>query len=78
MNKLPFKMIDADQHFYETDDCFTRHLPRKWIDEGRAVQVIRREGEATGRVMFRRPEGNLLWRSSHPFHGAARRDAGIL
>ena len=52
MNKLPFKMIDADQHFYETDDCFTRHLPLKWIDEGRAVQVIRREGEATGRVMF--------------------------
>lgn len=49
---LPYRMIDADQHVYETDDCFTRHLPKKYIDEGRAIHVVRKPGESAGRVFF--------------------------
>jgi predicted TIM-barrel fold metal-dependent hydrolase len=51
MAKLQYKMIDADQHIYETDDCFTRHLPKTIVDEGRAVHVVRREGEQ-GRIFL--------------------------
>lgn len=52
MTTLPYKMIDADQHYYETDDCFTRHIPKKYIDEGRAVHIVRKEGEKEGRVFI--------------------------
>ena len=26
MAKLPYPLIDADNHYYETPDCFTRHI----------------------------------------------------
>lgn len=26
MTELGYLMVDADQHYYETDDCFTRHI----------------------------------------------------
>jgi predicted TIM-barrel fold metal-dependent hydrolase len=45
-------MVDADQHFYETDDCFTRHLPRRFVDEGRAVQVVHTDDKPQGRVFI--------------------------
>ncbi len=47
-----YGMVDADQHYYEPDDCFTRHLPRKMIDEGRAVRIVREEGKNEGRVFI--------------------------
>lgn len=45
-------MFDADQHYYEPDDAYTRHLPKKFIDEGRAVQVVRSPGKPHGRLFF--------------------------
>jgi predicted TIM-barrel fold metal-dependent hydrolase len=30
MINLPFPVLDADNHFYETKDSFTRHLPKKY------------------------------------------------
>jgi hypothetical protein len=52
MATLPYKMIDADQHIYETDDCFTQYLPKKYFPEGRAVHVVRATGEAQGRILL--------------------------
>ncbi|HYV62885.1 MAG TPA: amidohydrolase family protein [Bryobacteraceae bacterium] len=52
MAALPYRMIDADQHFYEVDDCFIRHLPKRFIQEGRGIHIVRKEGETEGRVMF--------------------------
>jgi predicted TIM-barrel fold metal-dependent hydrolase len=49
---LPYRIVDADQHFYEPDDCFTRHLPKKFIDEGRSVHIVREPGEREGRVFI--------------------------
>lgn len=52
MINLNYKMIDADQHLYETDDCFTRYIPKKYLEEGRAVHIVRKEGESQGRVFI--------------------------
>ena len=30
MGKLEFPVFDADNHLYETEDAFTRHLPAKY------------------------------------------------
>nr|MDT0664259.1 hypothetical protein [Micromonospora sp. DSM 115978] len=35
---MDFKAIDADNHYYETLDAFTRHLDRKFAKRG--VQVV--------------------------------------
>ena len=41
MTTLGYAMNDADNHYYEPDDCFTRHIesrlrPRTvWIDRSR-------------------------------------------
>ena len=44
---LDFLIIDADHHYYEPDDCFTRHMESAYAD--RAVNI--RRGEAQfGRV----------------------------
>jgi len=38
MNKLDYRLIDCDNHYYETDDCFTRHIEARyrretvWVD----------------------------------------------
>jgi predicted TIM-barrel fold metal-dependent hydrolase len=52
VSTLPYKMIDADEHLYECDDCFTRHLPKRFLSEGRAVHIVRAPGEAQGRVFI--------------------------
>jgi predicted TIM-barrel fold metal-dependent hydrolase len=52
MSALSYPMIDADQHFYEPDDCFTRYLPRRFVEEGRAVHIVRTDGQAQGRVFI--------------------------
>ena len=44
---LDFLMIDADHHYYEPDDCFTRHMESAYAD--RAVNIRRGEGKF-GRV----------------------------
>jgi predicted TIM-barrel fold metal-dependent hydrolase len=45
-------MIDADEHYYEPDDAFIRFLPKSFIDEGRAVRIVREENKAQGRVFI--------------------------
>lgn len=45
---LPYRPIDGDNHYYEPDDCCTRHLEPRFRD--RAVHVVRR------------PDGSGTWR----------------
>lgn len=52
MSALKYGMVDADQHYYEPDDCFTRHLQQRFIDEGRTVHVRREPGRAEGRIFM--------------------------
>ena len=37
MERLPYTVIDADQHFYEEPDSFLRHLPKK---HRKAIQYV--------------------------------------
>ena len=39
MGKLDFPVFDADNHLYETQDAFTRHLPAKYDGLFKYVQV---------------------------------------
>ena len=36
---LPFPVYDADNHFYEPEDALFRHLPAKWRNDIRFVEV---------------------------------------
>ena len=38
-----YKIYEADSHYYEPDDCFTRHIESAYAD--RAVRVVRGEGK---------------------------------
>ncbi|MBV8134781.1 MAG: hypothetical protein JO121_03935 [Deltaproteobacteria bacterium] len=38
-----YKIFDADSHYYEPDDCFTRHMEKACAD--RAVRVVHGEGK---------------------------------
>lgn len=49
---LGFDVVDADQHYYETDDCFTRYMPEKFIRERRALEVVRRPGDERSRLFI--------------------------
>jgi len=41
MNPLPYSLIDCDNHYYEPDDCFSRHIESRfkdrtvWVERGR-------------------------------------------
>ncbi len=39
MHDLGYPVYDADNHFYETEDSFTRHLPRKYAKDVQYVEV---------------------------------------
>ena len=43
MSSLDFVPVDADNHYYEPHDCCTRHLERKFLDQGRACHVEQSE-----------------------------------
>jgi predicted TIM-barrel fold metal-dependent hydrolase len=45
---LPYPVYDADNHLYETEEAMTAHLPRKWKDEFRYVEVEGRKKLAIG------------------------------
>jgi predicted TIM-barrel fold metal-dependent hydrolase len=47
MPQLPYLLYDADEHYYEPDDCFTRHIESAWRD--RTVRV-ERHGAGPGRM----------------------------
>ncbi|AZI37643.1 hypothetical protein NT2_06_02620 [Caenibius tardaugens NBRC 16725] len=36
---LPFPVYDADNHFYEPEDAIFRHLPKKWANDFKFVEV---------------------------------------
>lgn len=42
MTDSPYRIVDADHHYYEPDDCFTRHLEAEFAD--RAFHIVRKEG----------------------------------
>src|SRR6476620_3351642 len=47
VGELPYKLVDFDQHSYESDDCFTRHMPKAKLDS--AIYPIR---NASGRKVL--------------------------
>ena len=48
MTEIDYLAFDADNHYYEAVDAFTRHLPAKWADRtvqwceinGRKYQIV--------------------------------------
>jgi predicted TIM-barrel fold metal-dependent hydrolase len=46
MTSFPYRIVDADNHYYEPDDCFTRHLDPAFAD--RAYRIVR-ENDGPGR-----------------------------
>src|ERR1700682_413462 len=51
MGKLDFPVFDADNHLYETEDAFTRHLPKQYEGLSRYVQVNGRTKIAVDNVI---------------------------
>jgi hypothetical protein len=47
MSELGYRINDADEHYYESDDCFTRHIERAFRE--RTVRV-ERSGDGPGRM----------------------------
>ena len=43
---MEYQLIDADNHYYETEDCFTRHgddeVKRfvRWVSEGKRRHIL--------------------------------------
>lgn len=48
MPTLPYRIYDADQHYYEPDDCFTRHIEERFRQ--RTVWIDRTSAQAPGRM----------------------------
>lgn len=48
MPTLPYRIYDADQHYYEPDDCFTRHIEARFAK--RPVWVDRSDPQTPGRM----------------------------
>jgi predicted TIM-barrel fold metal-dependent hydrolase len=46
---LGYPLIDADGHYYEPDDCFTRHIEATWRDS--TVRVVRSD-DGLGRIFI--------------------------
>jgi predicted TIM-barrel fold metal-dependent hydrolase len=47
---MEYQLIDADGHYYEPDDCFTRHIEARFKDQ---TVVVRRGEDGLGRVFLR-------------------------
>jgi predicted TIM-barrel fold metal-dependent hydrolase len=45
---MDYRLVDADGHYYEPDDCFTRHIEARYRDA--TVRVDRSKGDGLGRV----------------------------
>ncbi len=48
MSRLNYQIVDLDQHYYEPEDCFTRHIEAKY--RNRAVHVARPNESSVGRA----------------------------
>src|SRR4029453_3445545 len=44
----PYRIYDADEHYYEPDDCFTRHIEAQW--KSRTVWIDRRAARGPSRM----------------------------
>jgi len=47
---MEYRLIDADEHYYEPDDCFSRHIESRFSGE---TITVRRGGDGLGRVFLR-------------------------
>jgi predicted TIM-barrel fold metal-dependent hydrolase len=45
---MSYRWIDSDGHYYEPDDCFTRHIENKYKEA--TVRVDRSRGDGIGRI----------------------------
>ena len=50
MPTLNYQIIDCDNHYYEPDDCYTRHIETQFRD--RTVWVDRSRSDGLGRMML--------------------------
>jgi len=50
MTDLPYALIDFDAHYYEPDDCFTRHIEQQF--KTRTVRPDRSKADGLGRMMI--------------------------
>jgi hypothetical protein len=46
---IQYRLIDADEHYYEPDDCFSRHIEARFQDE---TIRVRRGADGLGRVFL--------------------------
>jgi len=44
LGRLGYRAVDADGHYYEPHDCFTRHLERRFADRAVRVQIDPKDG----------------------------------
>ena len=45
---LEYRLIDADEHYYEPDDCFSRHIEARFADD--TIRVDRSKSDGLGRI----------------------------
>src|SRR5215472_14128724 len=45
---LGYQLIDADEHYYEPDDCFSRHIEARFADD--TIRVDRSKDDGLGRI----------------------------
>ena len=64
MNRLGYGLFDADNHYYEPEDCFTRHLPPSKLEAG--VRIVG-DGDDAQLMVGERPFTFL----SEPFRDTA-------
>ena len=50
MKELGYRIIDCDNHYYEPDDCFRRHIESRYRD--RTVWVDRSRTDGFGTMML--------------------------
>jgi predicted TIM-barrel fold metal-dependent hydrolase len=48
VHSLSYRLIDADEHYYEPDDCFSRHIEARFKEA--TVRVDRARGDGLGRI----------------------------
>jgi len=48
VHSLSYRLIDADEHYYEPDDCFSRHIEARFKDG--TIRVDRTRGDGLGRI----------------------------
>src|SRR5262249_41007012 len=64
---FPYRIVDADNHYYEPDDCFTRFLDPAFAR--RAYRIVREKGSA-GRPWF--GDAPAYFMESTPIDGIGR------